>query len=91
MPPQQASTPTQAPASPQRWWWLGIAALFLGYAVLSHYSASSPDARGLGATLSLGPLVLIGVILIMGGLIFFPALALGPIVEHLAMTAGTLY
>lgn len=64
MPPQQASTPTQAPASPQRWWWLGIAALLLGYAVLSHYSASSPDARRLGATLSLGPLVLIGVILI---------------------------
>jgi K+-transporting ATPase ATPase A chain len=35
--------------------------------------------------------LLIGVILIMGGLIYFPALALGPIVEHLAMTAGTLY
>ncbi len=35
--------------------------------------------------------LLIGVIVIMGGLIFFPALALGPIVEHLAMTAGTLY
>jgi K+-transporting ATPase ATPase A chain len=31
----------------------------------------------------------IGVILIMGGLTFFPALALGPIVEHFAMTAGT--
>ena len=28
-------------------------------------------------------------ILIVGGLTFFPALALGPIVEHLAMTAGT--
>jgi len=27
----------------------------------------------------------------MGGLIYFPALALGPIVEHLAMVAGTLY
>ena len=35
--------------------------------------------------------LLIGVILIIGGLIFFPALALGPIVEHLAMHAGTLY
>jgi K+-transporting ATPase ATPase A chain len=33
----------------------------------------------------------IGVILIMGGLTFFPVLALGPIVEHLAMTAGTLF
>ena len=35
--------------------------------------------------------LLIGVIVIMGGLIYFPALALGPIVEHLAMAAGTLY
>ncbi len=35
--------------------------------------------------------LLVGVILITGGLIYFPAFALGPIVEHLAMTAGTLY
>jgi K+-transporting ATPase ATPase A chain len=35
--------------------------------------------------------LLIGVIIIIGGLTFFPALALGPIVEHLAMMAGTLY
>jgi K+-transporting ATPase ATPase A chain len=35
--------------------------------------------------------LVIGVILIIGGLTFFPALALGPIVEHLAMTAGNLY
>lgn len=32
--------------------------------------------------------LLIGVILIMGGLQFFPALALGPIVEHFVMLAG---
>jgi K+-transporting ATPase ATPase A chain len=35
--------------------------------------------------------LLIGVILIVGGLTFFPALALGPIAEHLAMSAGTLF
>jgi K+-transporting ATPase ATPase A chain len=35
--------------------------------------------------------LLIGVIVIIGGLTFFPALALGPIVEHLAMLAGNLY
>jgi K+-transporting ATPase ATPase A chain len=35
--------------------------------------------------------LLIGVILIVGGLTYFPALALGPIVEHLAMTAGTAF
>src|SRR5450830_967826 len=35
--------------------------------------------------------LVVGVILIVGGLTFFPALALGPIVEHLAMTAGTVF
>jgi K+-transporting ATPase ATPase A chain len=35
--------------------------------------------------------LVVGVILIVGGLTFFPALALGPLVEHLAMTAGTLF
>jgi K+-transporting ATPase ATPase A chain len=35
--------------------------------------------------------LLVGVILIVGGLTFFPALALGPIVEHFAMMAGQLF
>lgn len=35
--------------------------------------------------------LLVGTILIVGGLTFFPALALGPIVEHLAMTSQTLF
>jgi potassium-transporting ATPase potassium-binding subunit len=35
--------------------------------------------------------LVVGVIVIIGGLTFFPALALGPIVEQLAMTAGTLF
>jgi potassium-transporting ATPase potassium-binding subunit len=35
--------------------------------------------------------LVVGVIAIMGGLTFFPALALGPIVEHLAMVAGQLF
>ncbi len=35
--------------------------------------------------------LLVSVILIMGGLIFFPALALGPVVEHLLMMAGKLF
>jgi K+-transporting ATPase ATPase A chain len=41
-----------------------------------------------------GPLfvsLLVGVIVIIGGLTFFPALALGPITEHFAMQAKTLY
>ena len=35
--------------------------------------------------------LLVGVILIVGGLTFFPALALGPIVEQLAMLGGTRF
>jgi K+-transporting ATPase ATPase A chain len=35
--------------------------------------------------------LLIGIILIMGGLQFFPALALGPIVDHFAMLAGQTF
>jgi K+-transporting ATPase ATPase A chain len=35
--------------------------------------------------------LVVGVILITGGLIFFPAVSLGPIVEHYAMQAGTLF
>lgn len=35
--------------------------------------------------------LLIGVIVIVGGLTFFPVLALGPLAEHMAMLAGTLY
>jgi K+-transporting ATPase ATPase A chain len=35
--------------------------------------------------------LVVGVIVIVGGLTFFPALALGPIVEHLAMVAGTTF
>jgi potassium-transporting ATPase potassium-binding subunit len=41
-----------------------------------------------------GPLfvgLLVGVIVIIGGLTFFPALALGPIAEHFAMRAGLVY
>jgi potassium-transporting ATPase potassium-binding subunit len=41
-----------------------------------------------------GPLfvgLLVGVILIFGGLTYFPAVSLGPIVEQVAMTHGTLF
>jgi potassium-transporting ATPase potassium-binding subunit len=35
--------------------------------------------------------LVVGVIVITGGLIYFPAISLGPIVEHFALNAGTLY
>ena len=41
-----------------------------------------------------GPLfigLLVGVILILGGLQFLPALSLGPLAEHFSMTAGTTF
>jgi uncharacterized membrane protein len=48
----------------QRLQMAAILALIVGYAVLSHYSASSPDKKGLGAALSIGPSRLIGVVLL---------------------------
>ena len=50
-----------------------------------------PSAGTLPTTGGLFVGLVVGVILIIGGLTFFPALALGPIVEHLAMTAGNLF
>src|SRR5215472_15554697 len=50
-----------------------------------------PSAGTFPTTGSLFVGLVVGVIVIVGGLTFFPALALGPIVEQLAMRAGTLY
>jgi K+-transporting ATPase ATPase A chain len=47
-----------------------------------------------GAMPTHGPLfvaLLVGTIVIVGGLAFFPALALGPVAEHFAMLAGLTY
>lgn len=35
--------------------------------------------------------LLVGVVVVIGGLTFFPVLALGPIVEHLLLGSGTLF
>ncbi|HYB08710.1 MAG TPA: potassium-transporting ATPase subunit KdpA [Alphaproteobacteria bacterium] len=48
-------------------------------------SGTFPTDNGLFVAL------LVGVIVIVGGLVFFPALALGPVVEHMLMQAGTLF
>ncbi|MBS0409143.1 MAG: potassium-transporting ATPase subunit KdpA [Proteobacteria bacterium] len=57
--------------------------------------AAKPKLAASGGTFPTdGPLfigLLIGVILIMGGLQFFPALALGPIVEHFQVLAATAH
>jgi K+-transporting ATPase ATPase A chain len=80
--------------SPNTWWnvTLGLAMLLgrFGYVVpvlaMAGALAAKPKLAASGGTFPTdGPLfcgLLIGVILIMGGLQFFPAQALGPIVEH---------
>ena len=52
----------------------------------------APESNGtFPVTSPLFVLLLVGVIIILSALTFFPALALGPIVEHLAMGAGRLF
>ena len=58
---------------------------------LAQKKSIPPSAGSLPTTGGLFVGLVVGVILIVGGLTFFPALALGPIVEHLAMTANTLF
>ena len=48
-------------------------------------------ARNIPGQHSLFTMLLIGVILLLGALTFFPALSLGPILEHLQMHAGKLF
>jgi K+-transporting ATPase ATPase A chain len=51
-----------------------------------------PESLGtLPTATPLFTVLLIFVIVVVGGLTFLPALALGPIVEHLAMNAGRLF
>lgn len=58
---------------------------------LAQKKSIPPSAGTLPTTGGLFVGLVVGVILIIGGLTFFPALALGPIVEHLAMNANTLF
>ncbi len=63
-------------------------------AIAGSLAAKKTVPVSVGTFPTTGPLfvgLLIGVILIVGGLTFFPALALGPIVEHLAGAAGQTF
>jgi K+-transporting ATPase ATPase A chain len=63
-------------------------------AVAGSMAAKTPSPASAGTFPTHGPLfvgLVIGVIVIVGGLTFFPALALGPLAAHFAMTAGTLF
>ena len=80
----------------------GAIAMFVGrfwmiiptMAIAGSLAAKKSVPTSLGTFPTTGPLfvgLVVGVIVIVGGLTFFPALALGPIVEQLAMTAGTVF
>ena len=59
-------------------------------AIAGSLAAKKTVPASAGTFPTTGPLfvgLLVGVILIVGGLTFFPALALGPIVEHFATVA----
>ncbi len=63
-------------------------------AIAGALAAKKTVPASVGTFPTTGPLfvgLVIGVILIVGGLTFFPALALGPIVEHLAVIAGQTF
>jgi potassium-transporting ATPase potassium-binding subunit len=64
---------------------MAIAGSLVGKKIVPASAGTFPTDGGLFVGL------LIGVILIVGGLTFFPALALGPIVEQIAMQAHTLF
>src|SRR5215468_1086392 len=80
----------------------GAVAMFIGrfwmiiptMAIAGSLAAKKSVPVSLGTFPTTGALfvgLVVGVIVIIGGLTFFPALALGPIVEQLAMTAGTTF
>src|SRR3954453_11133789 len=80
----------------------GAVAMFIGrfwmiipaMAIAGSLAAKKTVAASSGTFPTTGGLfvgLLVGVILVVGGLTFFPALALGPIVEHLAMQAGNVF
>jgi K+-transporting ATPase ATPase A chain len=58
---------------------------------LSEQQPAAETAGTFPVTTPLFVVLLIGVIVIVGALTFFPALSLGPIVEHLLMQAGSLF
>lgn len=63
-------------------------------AVAGSLAAKRKAAASVGTFPTHGSLfvgLLVGAILIVGGLTFLPALALGPIAEHFALLAGTLF
>jgi len=71
-----------------------FAIIVLMLAIAGGMASKRRVPESLGTFPTHGPLfivLLIAVILVVGGLTFFPALALGPIAEHFAMLGGRLF
>ncbi|HEX9719171.1 MAG TPA: potassium-transporting ATPase subunit KdpA [Ramlibacter sp.] len=64
---------------------MAVAGSLVNKKIVPASAGTFPTASGLFVGL------LVAVILIVGGLVYFPALALGPIVEHLLMMTGKLF
>jgi K+-transporting ATPase ATPase A chain len=58
---------------------------------LARKNAVPPSLGTFPVTTPLFTVLLVSIVLIVGALTFFPALSLGPIVEHLLMGAGTTF
>ena len=58
---------------------------------LATKKSAPPSAGTFPVNTPLFVVLLLGVILIVGALTFFPALSLGPIVEHFLMEAGRVF
>jgi K+-transporting ATPase ATPase A chain len=75
--------------------WLGRFFMIVPILAIAGSLASKKyTPAGAGSFPTTGPLwvgLLVGIILIVGGLTFFPSLALGPIADHLAMIHGQLF
>ena len=70
--------------------WMMIPALAIA-GILSGKKAVPPSPGTLPTTGPLFAALLVGVIVVVGALTFFPALSLGPIVEHFAAQAGKVF
>jgi K+-transporting ATPase ATPase A chain len=70
--------------------WMIIPAMAIAGSLAAKRSVP-PSAGTFPTTGGLFVGLVVSVILIVGGLTFFPALALGPMVEHLAQIAGTTF
>src|SRR6202035_1511526 len=70
--------------------WMIIPAMAIAGSLAAKKSVP-PSAGTFPTTGGLFVGLVVGVVVIVGGLTFFPALALGPIVEQLAMASNTLF